>query len=820
MWISTLNGISKFDPDTKVFTNYDAGDGLSDNIFQEGAAFKSDSGELFFGGQEGVTAFFPDQIKNNPYVPPVVMTSLSISYEEVSVGGASPLPTPISIAEEIVLSYDDRDISLSFAALSFHRPEKNLYAYKLEGYEDTWHSPGTDRRATYTNLNPGDYIFRVKASNNDGIWNEEGTSLRITILPPWWKATWAYALYTLLLLGAAVGTYLVQHARIVRNEREKAQLRESELRAEAAELQARALQAENERKQVELEKAHELETAYCQLEEQKTKIEALARKLTELDRMKTRFFANISHEFRTPLTLILGPLRDALDEAFGPVDERLQQQMGIMQRNGRRLLRLINQLLDLSRLESGNLTLRARQTNLIPFLRSIVSMFASQAERKNIQLQFASTEEERYLYFEPDKLEKVVSNLISNALKFTPAHGKIHVSEEPGTEETGAFVEITVKDTGEGIPAEELPYIFDRFHQVDASSVREHEGSGIGLALAKELVELHGGKIRAESEPDFGTTFIVRLLQGTNHLDPGDIVEEAPVEAVREGVTPEAVRREAAILTVEESSRMEANEETAYPVSRVAPIILVAEDNADMREYLRSHLAPRYRVAEAVDGIEGLEIIREVDPALVICDVMMPRMNGYAFCETVKADEGLNHIPVVLLTARASEESKVEGLKTGADDYIYKPFSAEELLARVENLIELRRRLRKRFSDEVIVGPSEISVSSADAELLDRVRETVEQHMSDSNFSTEWLADEVGMSQRNLRRKIQAMTNLSLSGYVRMMRLERAVQLLEQRTGTVSEIAYQVGFKNPAHFSALFNQVFGVSPSRYADERK
>ena len=398
-------------------------------------------------------------------------------------------------------------------------------------------------------------------------------------------------------------------------------------------------------------------------------------------------------------------------------------------------------------------------------------------------------------------------NLFSNALKFTPEEGRVRVVVQEVVGEEGAFAEIRVRDTGPGIPPDELPHIFDRFYQVDGSTTREHEGTGIGLSLAKELVALHQGTIAVESEVDFGTTFIVRLRLGTEHLDAEDLdVTRGDEEAVGDGLDSDTLRGVTERLISDEP-------EPVLPDD--ASTILIVEDNADVRAYLKRRLAPYYHIAEAADGEAGLAKAHEVKPALVISDVMMPRMDGYDLCRALKADDALSAIPVILLTAKADEQSQIEGLETGADDYIAKPFSAEVLLARVENLIEIRRQLRERFGETFWVRPGDIEITSADAAFLEQVRAVVEAHLGDHQFSVLWLADEVALSRRQLDRRVRWLTRLTASGFIRMMRLERAAQLLKQQAGNVSEVAYAVGFRDVQHFSKLFHQTFGVSPSDY-----
>lgn len=783
-WAATARGLSHLDPETGAFKNYDSG--IRANKIGYIATAKGRDGQLYFGGHDGFIAFHPDQIQENTYVPPVVLTDFKLFTESVAVGSEeeSPLGQHISVTKEVRLKHWQNDLSFTFSALNYQHPEKNRYAFKLDNYDEAYRDAGDARTATYTNLAPGTYRFHARGSNNDEVWNEEGTAIRLVIAPPWWKTTWAYALF-LLLGGASVFG-------VIRWRVHYLEKRASELEAIVSERTA-------------------------EIAQQKATIEAQAQRLQELDRMKSRFFANISHEFRTPLSLILGPLQDALDGMYGTLNDAFQKQIRVMQRSGYRLLRLINQLLDLSKLESGNMRLQACKRNLIPFLKGVVLSFSSMAERKHITFKLDAEDDSFSLYFDQDKLEKVFYNLLSNAFKFTPEQGEIRVTVRRVMEGEEDWVTIQVRDTGAGISAKELPYIFDRFHQVEDSTKRESEGTGIGLALVRELVMLHGGTITVQSTVNVGTIFSVRLPMNDAHLNPGDIVEEFAVPAQGDG----AYREVSFEVGGEPENDVEQETKVQPPTPGNAPVVLLVEDHADVRDYIASRLAGHYQVVEAEHGAEGLEKVRTLKPDLIISDVMMPVMNGYEFCRVVKKDPELNHIPVILLTAKAGEESKVEGLETGADDYIFKPFSADELLARAENLIGIRRQLRRRFSREVVaVEPSEITITSADQVFLDRVQGIVEEHLANSNFGASWLADEVGLSERQLRRKLKDLTNLSTAGYIRSLRLQRAAQLLEERAGNVSEVAYAVGFQDPKHFSKLFRQVFGVSPSQFHPVRK
>jgi|GEM_PF-5621993 len=551
------------------------------------------------------------------------------------------------------------------------------------------------------------------------------------------------------------------------------------------------------------------------LQKSKEQLESQAKKLQELDAIKTRFFANISHEFRTPLTLLLSPLQDIEKGEITP--ERIARYAPMMHRNAQRLLTLINQLLDLSKLEAGGLDLRLQQTELIGFFRALYLSFTPRAERDGLTLLFEAEPGRLIACVDTDKVEKMVVNLVANAFKFTEQGGKIRLAVSQVQIDDLAYVKIIVEDTGEGIPSVDLPRLFDRFYQVDSTATRKYEGTGIGLALVKELVDLHEGKVEVESKVGFGTTFTIHLPirlsdcenQENQPVEPVELDAKAnPQEVVTNGSKLPAKDPEAEGLTPN------GGKHGNIQVSKSGTVVII-EDNSDMRLFLRDYLEKDYHVHEADNGTTGLEVVQRILPDLVICDAMMPGMDGFAVCKAIKEEVSISHIPVLLVTARASEESKLEGFKMGADDYITKPFNIEELLARLENHIHIRKTLRKKFSVEVTVGLDEVVVSSADAQWLSRIKEIVETHLSDRTFSVDMLADEAGMSTRNLQRTLKRVTSLSPHGYIRTMRLERGAQLLVQQAGTVSEIAQSVGFNDPEYFSKLFRQVFGESPSAY-----
>ncbi len=773
LWLSTNKGLAKLVlrrsadslPALKQFRSYTIDDGLQSNEFNSGAFFKSASGEMFFGGINGFNKFLPEAIRDNPHAPPIALTAFQLFNRAVShKTPASRLQKNIGYTEELTLAYRDNVFSFEFVALDFTAPERNQYAYKMENFDGDWVPAGTKRSVTYTNLNPGEYVFRAKGANSDGVWNEHGASIKITITPPWWKTWWAYMLYALFTGVLLYG------------------LRRYELNRLGLKNQVRLEHME-------------------------------AEKLKELDHLKSRFFANISHEFRTPLTLILGPLHDALAKIS---DGALAQQLQTAQRNGQRLLRLINQLLDLSKLDAGAMELKAGRANIIAFLKGIFFSFESLAAQKQLTLQFQSDYEDLEVYFEAEKLEQVFYNLISNALKFTPAeaHGKITVTVArsqisllkklpPNTE----CVQITIEDNGIGIAAERLPHVFDRFYQADNTHTREQEGTGIGLALAKEMVELHYGEIAARSEAELGTTFTVTLPLGRAHLGDARIEDRGLKIEARESRIEDRASGEVQQTTNKEQRTTDQE------------LILLVEDNADMQAYIREHLSEDYHVQEAANGVEGVAQALAEIPDLIISDLMMPRMDGNALCKKLKTDERTSHIPIILLTAKASRESKIEGLETGADDYLTKPFDAQELRVRVRNLIAQRRQLRERYTRELILKPSEIAVTPLDEKFLHRVKAAVEKHLGEEEFSVEDLAREAGMSRVQLHRKLKALTNQAASDFILSMRLQRAADLLKQNAGTIAEIAYMTGFNTPNYFAKCFRKQFGCTPSEWRERQ-
>ena len=773
LWLNTSKGISKFNPETNLFKNYDVSYGLelASDVFY-GFGCKTSNGEMYFGGAKGFTRFHPDSIKDNSFIPPIVITSFR------------KFDKPYPFSDEVRLPHDENFISFEFAALSYMSPERNQYAYKMEGLDNDWVYSGTRRYASYPNLEPGEYVFRVKGSNNDGLWNEAGTSLSIIISPPWWKTTSAYILYSILILSVIYFTWKLQVKRI--------------------------------------RIGHEYEMSRFESE-----------KLHEVDEMKSRFFANISHEFRTPHTLILGPVKQIIEITK---EEKTRNELRVVHKNANRLLGLVDQLLDISKLESGNMKLQTIPQNIIPLLKALTLSFTSYAERKRIALTFNSVEDEILVYIDRDKIEKIITNVLSNAFKFTPEGGKIEVAVTPkppfnsplptgqagftkGGKE-GCSVEISISDTGIGIPGDKIPKIFDRFYQVDGSHTREQEGTGIGLSLTKELVELHKGKIEVESEEGKGTTFIISIPLGKEHLKAEEICESEREEE-QVSFVPEEMMYHARLDSTVKSRQEETK--TEKPAIRAItetekPLLLIVEDNSDVRTYIKNNVNKDYRVLEAIDGEDGWNKSIESrygGPDVIVSDVMMPKMDGFRLCDKLKTDERTSHIPVILLTAKASSQDKIEGFETGADDYIMKPFDPEELKARIKNLIEQRKRIHEHFRKHGLFEIEEEHITPVDQKFLQKTVTIMNEHISDASFGVEMLADEMAISRSLLLKKIEALIGEPPNELIKRTRLNKAAKLIESRFGNISEIALEVGFSNPSYFAECFKKQFGFSPSQY-----
>jgi signal transduction histidine kinase/DNA-binding response OmpR family regulator len=692
-----------------------------------------------------------------------------------------------------IIAYKDRkNFRFEFAAPFFEAETTTQYRYLLEEHDDHWSDWNSESSKDFTILDSGVYTLRVQGKNVYGNLSSE-TRFPFKILPPWYKTWWAFSLYAAL---AFLLMFFVVKWRSGKLEREKRKLEQI--------VQERTRELEKRTQEIN-EKNSQLETQTVQLKEQ-------SEKLKEMDKVKSRFFANISHEFRTPLTLIMGPLEQMLHDGGG---DKQKKKLNLMLRNSQRLLGLINQLLELSKFEGGKVKLQAALQDIIPFLRGIVASFESLAEQHELELVFHAGEEAILLYLDARKLEDVMINLLINAVKFTPPGGKITMAVKSVPVKNEKFpsgsMQISICDTGPGIPREQLAHIFDRFFQSPSTFEPQAKGSGIGLALVKELVQLHHGTIDVNSRAGKGTEFIVTLPMGDAHLSPEEIatpkarVDFKPAGPVEIGLQapPEDVD-DAAMTGMDIDNQRQGKE-----------IILVVEDSGDMRDYIKGTLEPHYAVVEAADGQEGIEKAQEIIPDLIISDIMMPVRDGYELCGTLKKDIKTSHIPIILLTAKASEESTVQGLETGADDYVTKPFSTQILLARIKNLIDLRRQLQLTIDREMTFQPAKISVSPIDKEFMQELQKVIKTNLSEPDFNVEQLAKKLYMGRTTIYRKILAITGETPTDFIRSCRLKRGAELLKSNYGTVLEVALEVGFSNTSYFTKCFKNKFHQLPSTY-----
>ncbi len=755
LWILSELELTMFNPVTHIHKTFSIDDNLIEVKYNEFTVlYKDPAGEILIGGMNGFISFYPDSVKNDPTPPDVVIDKISLfnrPEEKLDYDGF------ISELKEIILPYNQNDLYFEYVGLHYAEPLENQYQYILEGFDKKWVNAGTQRTATYTNLSPGRYIFRVKASNRDGVWNEAGTSLIIVIKPPFWATTWAYLFYVLAFISLLYFTWKLQLKRIrVKQEYEMSKFE--------------------------------------------------AQKLQEMDEIKSRFFTNISHEFRTPLTLILGPVKQMITKLN---EGKMKDDLNIVHRNANKLLGLVNQLLDISKIESGNMKLQTSPQNIIKVVKVLVLSFTSYAERKKITLNFNSTEDEIIVYLDKDKVEKIITNLLSNAFKFTPDRGRIEVS----VKRDDKFVKIGVSDDGIGIPKQNMDKIFDRFYQVDGSHTRKQEGTGIGLSLTKELVELHKGQIDVESEEGKGAAFIISLPLGGEHLHRDEIREPIEDEDKISTTHPDSIFIED---LKSEDSDINADKINPDLINQSKkPLLLLVEDNTDVRKYIKDNLLEDYRIMEAVDGVDGWEKSIEHTPDLIVSDVMMPKMDGFKLCEKLKTDERTSHIPIILLTAKAAKEDKLDGYEIGADDYIMKPFEPDELKARIKNLIEQRKRLQNHFRMQGLSGIEHQKITSFDKRFLQKLLDIIKNKLPDSEFSVEYLANELAISRSVLQRKVYSLVGESPVELIRRIRLNRAAELIENKYGNISEIALEVGFSNPAYFADCFKKQYGVTPTQY-----
>jgi len=757
-WLSTPNGLYNAIPRQKEdrlsfsLIGYDEMNNLQNREFNENAALKTKAGELIFGGPSGFNIIDPRKIQLPVYHPVIVFTGLQILNNEVEPGELVNkrvlLKQAITRLQQLDLTYKENVFSIEFASPGVAYGTRDKYAYMMKGFNADWlYTDGDHRRATYTNLDPGHYTFMVKVQNGDGNWSDVKT-LEVNIQPPFWRTPLAYVIYSLV---AAVILLLAR--RMV--------------------LERIHMRYEVKQQRREAERAHALE------------------------QLKTKFFTNVSHEFRTPLSLIIAPLDKIIKNT---TDDEQKKQLSLVQRNAKRLLNLVNQLLDFRKMEVQEVKLHPAIGDIIRFSEEVSHSFMDIAEKKGIQFSFSSNVTSLEIYFDKDKIEKILFNLLSNAFKYTHDNGLVSIGlvyNEPAQAEGEGSLVIEVKDTGIGIPADMQEKIFERFFQTDVPASMANQGTGIGLAITKEFVKLHNGLITVKSEPEKGTCFTV-MLPARKIIEP-------------------AVRVAGASLPAQDMEQVLAEESKKTDKKKT---ILVVEDNEDLRFYLKDNLKAGYQVEEAVNGKDGWEKIKLLNPDLVVSDVMMPLMDGIELARKVKTETQTAHIPIILLTAMGSEEKQLEGLKVGVNDYITKPFTFEILASRIRNLLAQQKLLQKKFQKQIEVNPAEITVTSVDEKFLKQALEAVEKQMDNPDFSVEDISRDMCMNRVTFYRKILSLTGKTPIEFIRSIRLKRAAQLLEKSGLSVSEIAYEVGFNSPKVFTKFFKEEFKVLPSQYANSKK
>lgn len=752
LWISTNNGLSKLNLKTLHFENYDESDGLQGNEFNYGSYYKTTKGELFFGGQNGLNYFSQKSIKSNTYLPKLDIYSIEVNNK--------PFLKITDSTKVIKLKHNQNVFNIDFVALSFSQPNKNNYAIKLDGFDQEWNYIGNKKSATYTNIDKGTYIFKVKVSNSNGIWNPNEASIKIIVLPAPWHSWWAYLIYLGLI---ATIIYYAKKLILIR------------------------IQERNELKNEKIEKE----------------------KLEEVNKLKLQFFTNISHEFRTPLTLISGPVEQLLKVKTN--DKFIKRNLDTIQRNTKVLLQLINELLDFRKSEDGKFKLNASKDNLIPFIKNIKLSFEELARQKKINYIFSTTDEEIEVWFDKIKMNKIISNLLSNAFKFSSNNNNLYLNISTVKENENAaikeYVKIDIINFVKVIPEEHIKFIFERFYQLDEKDAEL--GTGIGLSLTKNLVELHKGKIEVNSSADEGTCFSVYLPLGKEHL-----TEEECVDEYDETINNISFKKESQNFT--EVNYEDIDETIEIPeFDKLLSTILIVEDNREVRSFIKSVFADKYNVFEAENGKDGIEIARKHPIDLIISDVMMPIMNGFELCRQIKTDLITSHIPVILVTAKTSDIHREEGYKMGADAYIVKPFDSEILEIRVKNLLAIKNQLISKFKKDIILEPKELTITSADEIFLEKAIKIIEENISDTEFNVIHFAEQMNMSRSVLFRKMKVLTGQSINEFVRTIKIKRAAQLLTNTDMSIADITYELGFNDLKYFRKCFKTTFDETPSTY-----
>jgi signal transduction histidine kinase/ligand-binding sensor domain-containing protein/DNA-binding response OmpR family regulator len=763
LWLSSFNGISKINvkeyssqnPISELqieVENFGLEDGLQGNEFNQKSVLRTRSGELVYGGANGFNLFYPETISDYEPEEKIVLTSFKVFNEEVKVNvpfrDRIILKKSITYENKINLKHNENVFSFGFAALNYFHPEKNNFQYRLSGFNNQWLDVNKGfNEITFTNLDAGTYQLGIRSSRDNIRWKVMSPPLTIEILPPLWKSTYAYMLYFVILFLIIFVT--------MRTISERHRLK---------------FVAEQEHREAE--------------------------RMQQIDALKTKFFTNISHEFRTPLSLILSPLEKIIEKTKN-TDQR--NHLILIQRNARRLQAMVNQLLDFRKMELHKIEVKKNWGELIGFIREIGSNFEDLVESKQITYKFSSNCEQLYTNFDKNKTDKIISNLLSNAFKFTPINGNVILEVLLEKDTNAPELTIAVSDTGIGIPINQQANIFDRFYQTGQAGTEINQGSGIGLSMVREYLNLLEGKIRVNSTVEEGSTFTVNL--------PVQLFSEVEIEIFNKNEQQNSTN------TTYKQAKLEIEKKRIFDNSKKT--IIIVEDNADFRFYLSENLKTKYNILEAENGLIGWELIAARVPDLIVSDVMMPEMDGVELCQKIKSNRNTKHIPVVLLTAKAETEPHITGYKAGADGYITKPFDFRVLESRIENLINTRKQLRLSFQSMIGLNPEKVEMNSEDEKFIKKALLVVDAKIAEPSFTVENFGREMGMSRVSLYKKLLALTDKSPIEFIRIIRLKRAANLLVSSQLSVSEVAYQVGFNNPRYFSKYFSKEYQMLPSKY-----
>ncbi len=816
LWVSTMGGLVKMDmavqqPDSIHFHTYTREDGLQGNDFKDMSSHRGKSDKLFFGGQNGMNYFDPSTIQLNPILPDILFTNFKLFNKEVHFVDSEILKTPINQTKELNLDYTLNVFSIDFSATNFWQPNKNQYAYIMEGFEENWNYVGNHNSATYTNLDPGEYVFKVKSANNDGVWNSTERSIKIKIQPPWWEKTWfklSLTAFSFLIIFSFIRLRLYQLKSRQKELQKEVQYRTEEIQ-NINELLKKRSEEIGDKNDALTSNNHQLKLQNEKLEKQADKIQSLLGEIQELNELKLRFFTNISHELRTPLTLIIGPIEKLI--ARFENSNQPQKELNVIHRNTFKLLQLINQLLDFRKIEKGSISLQAQQHDIVKCAEEVFDTFKFMAERKKLSYSFNHESTYINLWFDFEKIDKVITNLLSNAFKYT-TEGSIQLSLK--TLHDKNQLEISVTDTGTGIDKNQIENIFNLYYQSSNASNLNQAGSGIGLALAKQYVDLHHGQIELSSTIGKGSCFTVLIPLGNQHLNENELAPNTIANNfIRQEIEPASKRFIEA--DIEPDNKEVFSDVLSDIPTKEKPMMLIVEDNADIRDYIKSSFENDFQIAEASDGLMGLKKAINIIPDLIISDVMMPKMDGFEMCSRIKEEELTCHIPVIMLTAYSGEEKQWEGFVSGADDYVTKPFNIKILQKKMKNIYQTRERLIDKFKNSDTLNIQSLSSKESDQKFLSKAIGIIEEHLSDTTLSVEHFSDQFGMSRRNLLRKLKGITGLSVNEFIRTIRLKKSVELIYADDLNISEIAYQVGFSDPKYYSKCFKSQFGKSPKDY-----